>query len=187
MMYICKICGETCEGTSPTLEENWREDKTDPDGGHYHYWVSEEEYNGTFVLTLDEMSEPSPQQRVMAAVYRRGYRDGWSAENFLVRQVAKLAEELGEVAEQIERGMSPGLAFAIRQAAGSGKFHFDSGYWTCPPLDDDQLEALAGELADMQVVLFCAAATVSEILGEEIDLVGMAVAKAETDIKRGAR
>jgi len=43
------------------------------------------------------------------------------------------------------------------------------------------------ELADLQVVLYCAAATLGEILGREVDLAEEALRKARRDVERGVR
>ena len=44
----------------------------------------------------------TPQQDVAELVAQRGDREGWTPEQFIARQVAKLAEEVGELAQHVD-------------------------------------------------------------------------------------
>jgi len=124
----------------------------------------------------------NPQSSVANAVARRGYRNGWSNDQFAARQIAKLAEELAELAWFVRQrtkdyDRSP-LYRKIAEAGKVGRWEFDNGYWDNVSVN---VEAAAAELADVQVVIFCLA----DALG--VDVVQMAVDKAAADIERGVR
>jgi NTP pyrophosphatase (non-canonical NTP hydrolase) len=65
------------------------------------------------------MDNQDPQAQVAASVARRGYRNGWTAPQFLTRQVAKLAEEVGELAEAFDP-TDPGVWLLFDAIAGMG-------------------------------------------------------------------
>lgn len=131
-----------------------------------------------------------PQDIVSKAVRERGYYnkpDGseWTKEQLASRQVAKLVEELDELANQI--GVADlhydFWAFELEKAAISATRHFnDSDEWgqfaNTVIFDEDKA---AIELADIQVVVF----TLADALG--VDVAQLAVDKAQRDIERGVR
>lgn len=128
----------------------------------------------------------SIQSRIAQNVIDRGYAEGWTPDQMVCRQIAKLVEELGEaVAHLCTMGefLNHPVAFwadAMDFAARRAKIHFDSkNTWDDVYLDD--LDALRTELADIQVVLFVAA----HFLG--FDITQAALDKSNADVKRGVR
>ena len=123
------------------------------------------------------------QEIVAANVAARGYRDGWTAEQFVARQLAKLTEELGESLDQLA-GL-PRLADVDWLTAG-----YTVGQTARQPFDHKEIwfsvylenpDRLRSELADMQVVLFAAAAAL------DFDVVQAAIDKSGADVARGVR
>ena len=127
----------------------------------------------------------SKQDDVYNAVWLRGYMDGWTDEQFLARQVVKLVEE---VAESMAHLLTmPGYFGAeVRNAGASARWLFDRNEaWEDVALRD--VDGLANELADLQVVLFCAAKALGKMTGTRFDVVEAAVVKAQADVGRGVR
>lgn len=124
------------------------------------------------------------QEIVAANVAARGYRDGWTAEQFVARQLAKLTEELGEAARLVtpasyeHRNLDAWLE-ALQDAGIAARFAFDDkSAWT----GLIHISRLApAELADMLVVLFAAAEAL------DFDIVQAAIDKSSTDVARGVR
>ena len=126
------------------------------------------------------------QNDVYNAVLARGYREGWSAEQFVARQIAKLAEEVAEASYHIPSMEFYQWVIGLRNTGWAAKFAFDRpDYWDVATVA--AYEGLAKELADVQVVLFCAAAALGELTGEPFDLVQAARDKALADVGRGVR
>ena len=128
------------------------------------------------------------QEAVAGFVAERGYRDGYSASGFAVRQILKATEELGEIV--VALGMHlPGLFVeSLLHAANEARSLFDQGWgdeWG--EITPQEAREVLAELADLQVVLFCAAEALAEILGEDFDLARAALEKAKADVKRGVR
>ena len=125
----------------------------------------------------------SAQDEVVKAVGARGYREGYTDDQFAARQVAKLCEELYELSVSIRQfgnGVPSNWELCLEEA----------GYMAQQDFDDDKAwdlaeilfpVAAASELADMQVVLFCLA----DVLDE--DVVELAREKAARDVERGVR
>ena len=125
------------------------------------------------------------QNEVYEAVVARGYREGWRVDLFLARQVVKLVEEVAE-AGALVAWLPNYFRAEIRNAGASARWLFDSEEkWV--DQDVPEPEALAKELADLQVVLFCAAAALGELTGEPFDVVQAAREKATADVARGVR
>lgn len=134
----------------------------------------------------------SLQKQVYAQVARRGYRQEWTPEQFAARQVCKLQEELGELAQRVvffggyENTLDEDLQWVIQRAAAKARERFDqeTPWHTASVLDD-----LRDELADCQVVLYCLAEAVNEMAGGELnfDIAWAAKEKATVDRKRGKR
>ena len=118
------------------------------------------------------------QEIVAANVAARGYRDGWTAEQFLARQLCKFQEELGEAVGHVTLNF---VGWSLPPEAGrQSRQLFDLGYpWRKVEIDD--LDALRSELADMLVVLFAAAAAL------DFDVVQAAIDKSSADVARGVR
>ena len=127
------------------------------------------------------------QARVVAAVEKRGYMKDWMPGQFLARQVAKLVEELGELAAEMRGVLPVELQSRMQDAADSGRWYFDTGYWHNGLWGSDQMERIWKELVDMQVVLACAAGALEKVGRPGCDLMQGAVEKAEKDVERGVR
>lgn len=116
------------------------------------------------------------QQTIAANVAARGYRDGWTAEQFVARQLCKLTEELAEAVYHTDctHTWTRDLWFAGANARKA----FDGPYWdrvgTIGP-------AIQFELADMLVVLLTAAEAL------EFDVIQAAIDKSAADVSRGVR
>ena len=131
-------------------------------------------------------TEDRAQARVAAAVARRGYRAGWTTMAFLVRQMVKAQEELGEAVGALGWRVPMQAAVKILSAADIARIEFRAGQdWPREAAEPDVLRQVAEELADLQVVIFNAAAALGEMLGEDVDVVRMAMEKAERDVERG--
>jgi len=134
------------------------------------------------------------QKAVADATVRRGYRKGWTNEQFLARQCAKLQEELAEIVQCVNVSGNRDIALhtAITYAGSVARKYFDDhDYWiwqsTITRKRKERIAQLKKEIADCQVVLFNMADAIGEITGEPFDLVGAAVEKATADIERGIR
>ncbi|GAF76757.1 unnamed protein product, partial [marine sediment metagenome] len=128
-----------------------------------------------------QLGEMTPQDAVVDCVDKRGYRKGWTDEEFLARQLVKLLEELGELAECMI--LPQNVRNLLLPAAAEAKTLFDNkeiwkgSKWRS---DGDKLNAVK-EIADMQVVLFCAADAM------QVDSSAQAASKAKKDVERGTR
>ena len=151
------------------------------------------------------------QRRIYEAVKARGYRDAWTPEQFIARNVAKMLEELTEFAEPIrlvdvdeerlpsyvgldELGNPSNLDFPLDRLGLLAGLLFDdavlwekSGITAYEDTPGYWHGVMREELADMFVVLSCMAEALSEITGEPVNLADLALAKAERDVERGVR
>lgn len=113
----------------------------------------------------------SAQSRVRDAVEARGYRDGWTDEQFLARQVCKLQEELAELCRPIV-DMPEGLDDTIASTGSFARMAFDEiDKWHAVDMmamarpTRGWQENMKKEAADCLVVLFNIAATLERISG----------------------
>lgn len=126
------------------------------------------------------------QQLVADLVARRGYWDGWTEAQFLVRQAVKLQEELGELFAALGEYAPTNVAERVQEAAFLARRVFRQGRgWPAEIEDDERLRQVRTELADLQVVLFNAAEVLGSLLGEFVDVEQEAVEKARADMERG--
>lgn len=127
----------------------------------------------------------TPQQAVSERITARGYRKGFSPETFALRQIVKLAEELGELAGKL--GVDIQLFRMISYVRWLARSAFDLR------TDYDQMDPTldyAGakeELADLQVVILVLADQLEKLSGEPYDVVQAALKKSRADIERGVR
>lgn len=123
--------------------------------------------------------QDDPQTAVAQAVAARGYRDGWTPEQFLARQFPKLIEELGEASECLTWDELHNVFQEIGEVC---RLMFDDreSWEPMQPTITDK-KKLGDELADVLVVLFCMA----DIAG--VDVIQAAVNKAVSDVSRGVR
>lgn len=141
------------------------------------------------------MDSRKAQKLIAEATDRRGYRIGWRLDQFVARQIAKLQEELAEMAQHASDNRDYGdegtdLEFRIQQAGQKARQIFDTPlWWATSGFKDDErsLEAIRREATDCMVVLFNIAAAVDEMSEHPFDIVEEAVAKAKADVKRGVR
>jgi hypothetical protein len=129
------------------------------------------------------------QSEVYNFVVDRGYREGYSAEQFIARQVAKLQEELWELAQRVDLPIQ--VYRTIELAGKTSKEWFDKGKFS---LDDTSCAVwgLQQELADIQVVVFCLAEELSKMQSAQggvkrVDITKLALDKARKDVQRGIR
>lgn len=123
--------------------------------------------------------------RIYEAVKRRGYRKGYSAEEFVGRQAVKLVEEACELAQSFALPLE--LADPIHKARLAARDWFDRG--RVPVRDPQELTQMRimSEAADCRVVLACIQAGMEEIRGEPFLLETWALEKAQSDKRRGVR
>lgn len=124
------------------------------------------------------------QEIVAANVAARGYRDGWTAEQFVARQFCKLTEELGEAVEQVYPGEAPSPLYkwfdGADDAHKAARRAFDTPeWWRRTHIIDPEM--VRSELADMLVVLLAAAQAL------DFDVVQAAIDKSSADVARGVR
>ena len=123
------------------------------------------------------------QKRIVEAVKARGYRYGYTDNEFAAMQVAKIYEELGEFLEYVwPTGNHQSAGTWEDYAVNAGilaREWFDHGNPSNADITDR--EAAAGELADVLVVVY----NLGDALG--IDVNERALAKAESDVERGVR
>jgi hypothetical protein len=129
------------------------------------------------------MNTDEVQRIVAAAVAARGYRNGWTAEQFAARQVAKFTEELAEYAKCFSFSHGGPISLELIELGAKSRKVFDrpsyAPTWRLVKLDN--AERARAELADLQVVILAAA----DALG--FDVLEAARVKAEADVQRGVR
>jgi NTP pyrophosphatase (non-canonical NTP hydrolase) len=124
------------------------------------------------------------QQQVFQAVKARGYLDGWNESQFAARQIAKLTEELGELALLFQFDGYTCWPRLLRQAAREARVAFDDDFegWLNSGVDlETDLSRFIEEAADVLIPLLCLA----EVL--QFDLLEAARVKALADVPRGVR
>ena len=124
------------------------------------------------------------QSEIAANVAARGYREGWTDEQYAARQVCKLGEELGELVRSVlDVEYIKGRDYWQDCQIDTGKVcreafdryhHLWTGYLTGKSL-------AASEAADMLVVLY----NLADALG--VDLNALALEKSKSDVERGVR
>lgn len=126
------------------------------------------------------------QELVARAVEQRGYRQGWTDEQYAARQVCKAIEELGELLQATKWQQArlgnfwPVWAHYLSEAALVARRAFDdSAAWGA--IEEVDVSVAADELADVVIPLLVFADTLGIDLGEAIK------AKALGDIARGVR
>lgn len=126
------------------------------------------------------------QARIVDAVARRGYLNGYSPEQVEARQVVKLVEELAELVDCVRprlSGYDAELWAAMTENAVTAgrlaRLLFDGGDWH--NAEPSILYGADGEAADMAVVLSVFATM------RNFDLMQAAHEKAVQDVERGVR
>ena len=129
------------------------------------------------------MTGDQVQLATVRAVARRGYLHGWTDDELLVRQVVKLAEELGELVDYIEtpdRELQQ-LFYEMGKVGMRARVIFDNPQLVIDATVIDTQAAIA-ELTDCAVVLAVAAHALAVP-----DLMYAASVKASSDEARGVR
>jgi NTP pyrophosphatase (non-canonical NTP hydrolase) len=144
----------------------------------------------TFKQAFDNRS---PQQIVADATKERGYRDGFTDEQFLARQILKMQEELGELVDHVNKFEDDSIAWDVLELGEKSRGSFDrieewQKAFTClAATAKGNPDLLREEMTDMMVVLFNMATVIEEITEEPFDVVQSAVDKSRSDVKRGVR
>ena len=125
------------------------------------------------------------QKQVSDLVAQRGYQEGWTIEQFMARQVAKAAEELGEIALLIT--MPEQLQAMIAATGRIAGVQFDRTEAWLRDVTSDAPDRLAVEMADLQVVLLCMTEAFRRRYDEGFDVLQAALQKAARDVARGVR
>lgn len=117
------------------------------------------------------------QEIVAGNVAARGYLNGWTAEQLAARQIAKLTEELAELAGAIDADM-PWIAF-LEHAGRRARLAFDdASAWDDVTLVHNVAE---DELPDVVVPLLVLANLLDMDAGQA------AIDKSAADVARGVR
>ena len=120
------------------------------------------------------------QDTVAANVAARGYRDGWTQEEFVARQLAKMTEELAEAFWYTSGMERTDWAAGLPDVGEAARYAFDDKEaWSKARIAKP--DALRAELTDMMVVLLAAA----DALGFYI--LPAAIEKSSADVARGVR
>ena len=142
------------------------------------------------------MDDLSVEDIIYGNVRERGYVDKWTAFAFIARQIAKMQEELGELADIVLCGPTSHCLWRdINLARDTARSLFDDGgheFWDEAFIADYENKGtftgeIRRELDDMFVVLCCIRATVERIDGKKSDWDIRAIAKSRGDILRGVR
>lgn len=121
------------------------------------------------------------QAEVLAAVMARGYREGWADQPFMARQVAKVAEEIGELVDTFDFGVDGTWMRKVREAACITRITFNNELWGWENARVKDKADLEGEVADVLISLLCLA----EVAG--FDALEVVRRKALADVERGKR
>lgn len=132
------------------------------------------------------------QTKVLSNVANRGDFDGWSVEQFLLRQLVKLIKEVCELYlsvqwndTSIQHRRLRELVTVTREQA---RLVFDDkSLWTNRDIEPQEIAAIKAETADIIVVTCCIAGMVRELTREFFPLMRAAVEKSNGDVKRGVR
>lgn len=120
------------------------------------------------------------QYEVWAAVRERGYLEGWTPEQQAARQIAKLTEELAELADAVNVPLAEdGWLIALRTAGALARVAFDDHQrWQSVSVHPF---VTSDELPDVMVPIL----VLAQIMG--LDVIEAARQKAIADAARGVR
>ena len=120
------------------------------------------------------------QYDVFAAVRERGYLNGWTTEQAAARQIAKLVEELAELASGVEVPLAEdGWLIHLRRAGELARKAFDDPQrWQAVTVHPF---TVSDELPDIMVPVL----VLAQIMG--LDVIEAARQKAIADVARGVR
>ena len=135
------------------------------------------------------MSKKVQEEVYQLVAVDRGYHEGYTSEQFAARQVAKLVEEVAELAMEVQQIENSRVLVTwenrIREAGKLARRYFDWGMWKSSRVIDPK--AALDELADIQVIVYCMSEALNRMLGQEIDISQRALDKARSDVERGVR
>jgi hypothetical protein len=132
-----------------------------------------------FAVQMASDLSPVANRAIRANIGARGYLEPWTDEQVVAINIgAKLIEELAEACEHLR--LPRGLAEAVQDVGELARSYFDERRaWKGAGVTD--MEAFLAELADVQVVLSTALATLQH------NAVEGALKKSADDIGRGVR
>ena len=125
----------------------------------------------------------SAQTATVAAVARRGYLNDWNDDELLARQVVKLAEELGELANMLVASdllLDSFFGALVETGMDARELFNNASHFVGAECIETQ--AAIAELTDCQVVVAVAAHAL-----QIPDIMYAAQVKAERDAERGVR
>lgn len=130
------------------------------------------------------------QRRIQANTVKRGYRDGWTAEQFLLRQLAILQEESAETFLTARWLLGSANIQTLYERVNDlwfwSKLVFKKqNEWHPAPYEWIDFAQMRAEMADVVVVLCNLAGAIEEITGEPVDLMQEALDKSAQDVERG--
>ncbi len=131
------------------------------------------------------------KDEIVQSVKDRGYLEGWTGKELLGRQIAKMQEELAELADLVLVGPSQ-LWSDIRLAGETARMAFDDmdkAHWNqiTGVVVKGHSGAIKKEISDMQVVMVIIEHAVYKCCGSEFNAFYGALGKAEDDVERGKR
>ena len=134
-------------------------------------------------MKMPRDGKQSMQAEVARLVAERGCRKGWTPEQFIARQVARLAAQIGELPQHVDL---PGRLGPLIISTGN------IARWTFGQEQEWRehgtlctSHALMTEMVDIQVVVFCLAEELARLTGEDYDVVGRALVRVSADTMRG--
>jgi NTP pyrophosphatase (non-canonical NTP hydrolase) len=121
------------------------------------------------------------QSEIYNAVKARGYLDEtkWTRDQLVVRQIFKMAEELGEAAEHVSIPAWEGGDAELARIASAGSNAARAFRWATLDRCGIDADALRAELPDILIPLL----VLAELMG--MDALAAVKEKAEADIGRG--
>ena len=134
-------------------------------------------------MKMPRDGKQSIQAEVARLVAERGCQQGWTPEQFIARQVAKLSAQIGELPQYVDL---PGRLGPLIISTGN------IARWTFAQEQEWREQrtlctshALMTELVDIQVVVFCLAEELARLTGEDFDVTERALVKVATGTMRG--
>jgi hypothetical protein len=134
-------------------------------------------------MKMPRDGKQSIQAEVARLVAERGCRKSWTPEQFIARQVAKLAAQIGELPQHVDL---PGrLGPLIISTGNIARWTFDQEQEWREHGTLCTSHALMTELVGIQVVVFCLAEELARLTGEDYDVAKRALIKVSADTMRG--
>lgn len=141
-------------------------------------------------------SYSAKQRAIHRNVVNRGYADGYTDEQFLLRQTFKLLEEAIELFQAMPWLERPGAWSLLMHHVGcvqelTRQLFDDPTQWKPAPVSDELcVGVIKSEAVDVVIVLACLTTALELVASsgqEPIHLLNEAIRKSANDIKRGVR